>query len=104
MVDFVARKKLHNGVVWTYYFALVFSLMDRIVDIKPVEIFCDLFGVHWISFPTYDILMMFKTFLQLLKLQLQLILNLKHLNQDIPVLSRQRKADAKRAKFDTIVK
>ena len=34
------------------------------VDIKPVEIFCDLFGVHWISFPTYDILMMFKTFLQ----------------------------------------
>ena len=40
--------------------------MDRIVDIKPVEIFCDLFGVHWISFPTYDILMMFKTFLQLL--------------------------------------
>ena len=41
--------------------------MDRIVDIKPVEIFCDLFGVHWISFPTYDILMMLKTFLQLLK-------------------------------------
>ena len=92
--------------------------MDRIVDIKPVEIFCGLFGVHWISFPTYDILMMFKTFLQLLKhrhtlygsiflsileLQLQLILNLKHLNQDIPVLSKQRKADATRAKFDTIV-
>ena len=41
--------------------------MDRIVDIKPDEIFCDLIGVHWISFPTYDILMMFKTFLQLLK-------------------------------------
>ena len=26
--------------------------MDRIVDIKLVEIFCDLFGVHWTSFPS----------------------------------------------------
>ena len=30
--------------------------------------------------------------------------DLKHLNQDIHVLSRQRKADAKGVKFDTIVK
>ena len=33
-----------------YYFLLV--LVDRIVDIKPVDIFCDLFGVHWITFPS----------------------------------------------------
>ena len=32
-----------------YYFLL--ALVERIVDIKPVEIFGDLFGVHWISFP-----------------------------------------------------
>ena len=33
-----------------YYFLLV--VVDRIVDIKPVEIFCDLFCVHWKFFPT----------------------------------------------------
>ena len=27
-------------------------LVDRIMVIKPVEIFCILFGVHWISSPT----------------------------------------------------
>ena len=35
---------------------------------------------------------------------IQLILNLKHLNQDIHVLSRHRKAHAKGVKFDTTVK
>ena len=33
-----------------YYFLLV--LVDRIVDIKSVDIFGDLFAVHWISFPS----------------------------------------------------
>ena len=33
-----------------YYFLL--ALVDRIFDIKPVEIFGNLFGVHWISFPS----------------------------------------------------
>ena len=41
--------------------------MDKIVGIKPVEIFCDLFGVHWISFHTYDVLMMFKRLARTLK-------------------------------------
>ena len=29
-------------------------LVDRIMVIKPVEIFCVLFGVHWISSPTQN--------------------------------------------------
>ena len=41
--------------------------MDKIVGIKPVEIFRDLFGVHWISFHTYDVLMMFKRLARTLK-------------------------------------
>ena len=54
--DLVVRKKDVSEAFLTlfcsafYYFFLV--LVDRIVDIKPVEIFCDLLGVHWISFPS----------------------------------------------------
>ena len=95
--------------------------MDRIVDIKPVEIFYDFFGVHWISLPTYDILMMFKTFLQLLKHHHTLCGSIFFMSIFItavtidtefetfksrytcPSVSKQRKADAKRAKFDTII-
>ena len=37
-------------------------LVDRIVVIKPVEIFCDLFGVHWISSPTQKLFFFFAVF------------------------------------------
>ena len=52
----VGKKKTYLKRFWlcscsaSHYFLLV--LVDRIVDIKPVEIFGDLFGVHWISFPS----------------------------------------------------
>ena len=55
--DLVVSKKDVSEAFWLcscsafYYFLLV--LVDRIVDIKRVEIFGDLFAVHWISFPQH---------------------------------------------------
>ena len=47
-------KKIHIRSVFDFvaaFYYLLLVLVDRIVDIKPVEIFWDLFGVHWMSFP-----------------------------------------------------
>ena len=49
----VRKKNVAEAFLTLFLFGLLLFLLvlvDRIVDIKPVEIFGDLFAVHWISF------------------------------------------------------